>query len=250
MQIQQIRNATLRISIADKTILTDPVLLPKHGIESFAGIEKNPIVDLPFPAEDVIRDIDILIISHLHRDHFDDRAKEILPQNIPIICQSGDENTIKESGFSSVTPIEDRLEWEDIQITRTPGKHAGNEKWENILGKVSGFILKADNEPVVYWAGDTILYEEIEKIIHTVKPDIILTHSCGAKLQDSGPIVMDAEQTIGVCKMAPKSIVVATHMEALDHGTVSREDLRIHAQKNGITKDRLLIPEDGQTLIF
>ena len=250
MQIQQIRNSTLRISIAGKTILTDPVLLPKHGIESFAGIEKNPIVDLPFPAEDVIRDIDMLIISHLHQDHFDDKAKEVLPKNIPIFCQPGDENTIKESGFSSVTPIEDRLEWEDIQITRTPGKHAGNEKWENILGKVSGFILKADNEPVVYWAGDTILYEEIEKIIHTVKPDIILTHSCGAKLQDSGPIVMDAEQTIGVCKMAPKSIVVATHMEALDHGTVSREDLRIHAQKNGITKDRLLIPEDGQTLIF
>ena len=60
----------------------------------------------------------------------------------------------------------------------------------------------------------------------------------------------DAEQTIAVCKMAPKSIVVATHMEALDHGTVSREDLRIHAQKNGISKDQLLIPEDGQTLVF
>jgi hypothetical protein len=39
-------------------------------------------------------------------------------------------------------------------------------------------------------------------------------------------------------------------MEALDHGTVSREDLRSHAQKNGISKDRLLIPEDGQTLVF
>ncbi len=250
MQIQQIRNSTLRISIAGKTILTDPVLLPKHGIESFAGIEKNPIVDLPFPAEDVIRDIDMLIISHLHQDHFDDKAKEVLPKNTPIFCQPGDENTIKESGFTSVTPIEDRLEWEDIQITRTRGKHAGNEKWENILGKVSGFILKADNEPVVYWTGDTILCKEIEKIILTVKPDIILTHSCGAKLQDSGPIVMDAEQTIAVCKIAPKSIVVATHMEALDHGTVSREDLRIHAQKNGISKDRLLIPEDGQTLVF
>jgi len=236
--------------MAEKTILTDPVLLPRHGIESFAGIEKNPIVDLPFPAEDVIRDIDMVIISHLHRDHFDDRAKELLPRNTTIFCQPGDENGIKESGFSSVTPIEDRHEWENIQIIRTPGKHAGNEKWENILGRVSGFILKTDNEPVVYWAGDTILYEEIEKIIQTVKPDIILTHSCGAKLQDSGPIVMDAEQTIAVCKMAPKSVVVATHMEALDHGTVTRKDLRSHAQKNGIPDDRLLIPEDGQTLVF
>ncbi|MBU2630614.1 MAG: MBL fold metallo-hydrolase, partial [Proteobacteria bacterium] len=78
MQIQQIRNATLRLSLAGKTILTDPVLLPRHGIESFAGIEKNPTVDLPFPVEAVIKDIDLVMISHLHRDHFDDGGKKLL----------------------------------------------------------------------------------------------------------------------------------------------------------------------------
>ncbi len=61
---------------------------------------------------------------------------------------------------------------------------------------------------------------------------------------------MDAEQTIAVCKLAPWSIVVATHIDALDHGTVSREDLKACAQKNGISKDQLLIPGDGQTLTF
>ena len=250
MQIQQIRNSTLKFSIAGKLILTDPVLLPRHGIESFAGIEKNPIVDLPFPADDVIKDIDLVIISHLHQDHFDDGAKKMLPKNIPMFCQPGDENAIKENGFSDVTPIEHQLEWKNIQITRTPGRHAGNKKWEAILGKVSGFIFKVDNEPIVYWAGDTVLYDEIINIITTVKPDIILTHSCGAMLEDSGPIVMDAEQTIAVCKLAPKTKVIATHIDALDHGTVSREALRIHAKKNGISSDQLLIPDDGQILSF
>jgi len=75
MQIQQIRNSTLRLSLANKTILTDPVLLPKHGIESFAGIEKNPIVELPFPAEDVIKGIDMVMISHLHQDHFENMGR-------------------------------------------------------------------------------------------------------------------------------------------------------------------------------
>lgn len=250
MQIQQIRNSTLRLSMANKTILTDPVLLPRHGIESFAGIEKNPIVDLPFPAADVIRDIDLVMISHLHQDHFDDGGKKLLPKNIPIFCQPGDENAIKENGFKDVTFIEDTVTWEGICITRTPGRHAGNQKWEDILGRVSGFIFQADNEPIVYWAGDTVLYDEVETIIKGVKPDIILTHSCGAVLQDSGPIVMDAEQTIAVCKLAPGAKVVATHINALDHGTVSREDLRVYARKNGISDDQLLIPFDGQTLIF
>jgi L-ascorbate metabolism protein UlaG (beta-lactamase superfamily) len=250
MQIQQIRNSTMRLKIAGKTILTDPVLLPKHGIESFAGIEKNPIVELPIPAQDVIKDIDLVLVSHIHQDHFDDGAKKMLPKDITLFCQPDNEDAIKESGFLNVTPIEDTIEWENIHITRTPGKHAGNKKWQDILGSVSGFIFKADNEPVIYWAGDTVLYDEIENILTRVKPDIILTHSCGAKIDDSGPIVMDAEQTIAVCKLAPKSIVIATHIDALDHGTVTRADLRAYAQKNGISENQLLIPEDGQTLKF
>jgi L-ascorbate metabolism protein UlaG (beta-lactamase superfamily) len=250
MRIQQIRNSTLRLSIAGKIILTDPVLLPRHGIESFAGIEKNPIVKLPFPAQEVIKGVDLVIVSHLHQDHFDDGAKKLLPKDVSMFCQPGDDKAIKENGFLNVSPIKKSINWEDIHITRTPGKHAGNEKWENILGNVSGFIFKTNNEPTVYWAGDTVFYDEIKDIITTVKPDIILTHSCGAILEDSGPIVMDAMQTIDVCRLAPNSIVVATHMNALDHGTVTRKDLRTYANDNGISKEQLLIPEDGQTLTF
>lgn len=250
MQIQQIRNSTLKLAIAGKTILTDPVLLPRHGIESFAGIEKNPIVDLPFPVVDVIKDIDLTIVSHIHQDHFDDGAKKMLPKNTPIFCQPCDKTALNENGFTDVTSIESNVIWEGIHISRTPGKHAADEKWQTILGRVSGFIFKAENEPVIYWAGDTILYDEIENIIKGVKPDIILTHSCGAVLKDSGPIVMDAQQTIAVCKLAPESLIVATHMEALDHATISRQDLRAFARENNISDDQLYIPEDGQTLTF
>lgn len=250
MQIQQIRNATLKLFMAGKTILTDPVLLPRHGIESFAGIEKNPIVDLPFSAREVIKDIDLVMVSHLHQDHFDGGAKKMLAKTIPIFCQPGDEMRLTENGFLNVTAVENLIEWENIEIMRTPGRHAGNEKWETILGKVSGFVFKSDNEPVLYWAGDTILYDEIEQIITRVKPDIILTHSCGAMLKDSGPIVMDAEQTIAVCRLAPWAKIIATHIDALDHGTTTRERLRIHARENGISGDQLFIPDDGDILRF
>jgi hypothetical protein len=61
---------------------------------------------------------------------------------------------------------------------------------------------------------------------------------------------MDAEQTIAVCRAAPKAIVVATHMEALDHGTVSRAELRALAEKKGIQSNQLFIPADGEVLNF
>lgn len=250
MKIQQIRNSTLRISIAGKTILTDPVLLPKHGIESFAGIEKNPIVELPMAAEAVIEGIDLVIVSHLHQDHFDAKAKEMLPKDILLYCQPGDDIKISEIGFSNITPVENNIEWKNIKIRRTPGNHASNQKWNDILGHVSGFIFDAENEPRLYWAGDTVLTDEVKSIIKETEPDIILTHSCGAVLDDSGPIVMDEKQTIEVCKLAPNAVVVATHMDALDHGTVTRKTLRTYAMKNNISDRQLRIPEDGETLNF
>jgi hypothetical protein len=39
-------------------------------------------------------------------------------------------------------------------------------------------------------------------------------------------------------------------MEALDHGTVSREALRQAAETRGIGKERLHIPDDGETLVM
>ncbi len=248
MKIQQIRNATLRLTIAGKTILTDPVLSPRHGIESFAGIEKNPIVELPIPAEGVIKNIDLVIVSHLHQDHFDSKAKEMLPKDIPLFCQPDDEEKIAEFGFSNITAISNTIEWNGIQITRTPGSHASNQKWIDILGKVSGFIFKAQNEPVIYWAGDCVLNNEVKKTIRQTNPDVILTHSCGAVLDDSGPIVMDDKQTIQVCQLSPSSKIIATHMESLDHGTITRKALRTFAEENNISDEHLLIPEDGETL--
>lgn len=250
MKIQLIRNATMKITLAGKTILTDPVFSPKHGIESFAGIEKNPTVDLPFPVEEMIKDADMVLVSHLHQDHFDRAAKEMLPKDLTILCQPGDKDKIKASGFTDVTCIDDSVDAHGIKITRTGGTHAGNKKWQDILGRVSGFTISADNEPTVYWAGDTILTDEVKQIIQAVQPDIILTHSCGAVLDDSGPIVMDAEQTIEVCKIAQKATVVAVHLEALDHGTVTRADVRSLAEANNIPATRLMIPHDGDILEF
>jgi hypothetical protein len=63
-------------------------------------------------------------------------------------------------------------------------------------------------------------------------PDVIVTHSCGA-LWDGTLIVMDAEQTLDLCEAAPHATVIATHMEALDHATVSRAALRRRPRRAG-----------------
>ncbi len=249
MHIQLIRNATLRLHYAGRTLLTDPALDPKHARPTLAGRSPNPTVDLPLPAEDVVRGAEAALITHLHRDHFDDTAARLLPADLPLLCQPEAADRLRGLGFTTVIPVDGAIEWEGIAVTRTPGEH-GRGAWAEQLNPVCGFVLRAAGEPCVYWCGDTIWYEAAGEVIRRERPDVILTHSGGAELEDSGPIVMDAAQTVALCRAAPDARVVAIHLEALDHCLVARADLRAFADRYGIEPRQLLIPADGETLAF
>lgn len=249
MQIHQIRNATMKITYAGKVILTDPYLADKFSLPSYTGKSPNPLTDLPFPAERVIEGVDTVLLTHIHSDHFDPKARELLPKEIQVMCQACDEIEIADEGFRNIVSVDKTIKWEGITFTRTPSQHGtGNVLKE--MGETAGYVFQAQNEPTVYWAGDTIWCDAVAGVVEMFKPDVIITHSCGAVWGNNVPIIMNAEQTIAVCQFAIASIVVATHMDALDHATVTRAELRAFAENHGVSADRLRIPKDGEILNF
>ena len=249
MQIQLIRSATLRIDYAGHTFVIDPYLAPKHTRPSFAGKSPNPLVDLPCAPLDVIAGIEMAIVSHLHSDHFDPVAQDLLPKDILILCQPEDEQYIAAKGFRNITPVDHEINWNGIAISRTPCEHGSGKVLEE-MGSASGFVFRSPGDPTVYWAGDTIWCEAVSNAISEHQPDIIITHSCGAIWGQQVLIVMDAAQTVEVSRIAPHSTVIATHMDSLDHATVSRKDLREYAEANGIQPEQLRIPLDGERIMF
>lgn len=246
-KIQLIRNATMKFTYAGKVFLTDPMLSQKGEIRSFAGIERNPTVELPIAIEDIIAGVDATIVSHLHPDHFHKAEKQSFLLSKPLFCQPEDEKAIELVGFNSVKPISNSIVWEGIKIIRVGGQHGEGEILSK-MGKVSGFVFQATGEPTVYWAGDTIWCEEVAKTLEQFEPDIIITHSGGATIPGFKPILMDAEQTIKILKEASEATVIAIHMEALDHCKTTKKILQAKAQSAGISKPRLIIPENGETI--
>ena len=247
MQIQLIRSATLRIEYAGHLFVIDPYLAAKYTRPSFAGKSPNPLVDLPCPPLEVIAGIEIVIVSHLHSDHFDPAAQELLPKNTLILCQPEDEHAISDKGFRNIIPVKQEIIWEGFTITRTPCEHGSGEVLKE-MGEASGFLFRSQNEPIVYWAGDTIWCEAVADIISKYHPDVIVTHSCGAVWGPHVLIVMDAAQTVALCRAAPYSTVISTHLDSLDHATVSRLALREYATANGIRPEQLRIPLDGERI--
>ena len=109
MKIQLIRNATMKLSYAGQTILTDPMLSAKDAYDPFAGVARNPTVELPHTLEQILDRVDGVLVSHGHPDHFDSVASAALPKTIPVLCQPDDEQRITEEGFRTVMGIRYQL---------------------------------------------------------------------------------------------------------------------------------------------
>ena len=128
MNLKQIRNATMIIEYANKRFLIDPMLGDKGIYPPFPGTHNqhlnNPIVELPVSMEEIL-DVDAVIVTHIHLDHFDPAAMEIIPKDMKMFAQNEDEaNQMKEAGFTNVEVLkEEGTLFGDIKLIKTPAKH-------------------------------------------------------------------------------------------------------------------------------
>ncbi|TCL73254.1 L-ascorbate metabolism protein UlaG (beta-lactamase superfamily) [Hydrogenispora ethanolica] len=247
MELQLIRNATIRMSYHGQNLLVDPYFAEPFSLPSYTGRSRNPLTELPLAPAEILAGVDLVMVSHRHSDHFDAAAQAVLARDMPLLCQPEDEAALRELGFTAAYPVGPSWEGRGIRIARVPGRHGSGAVLAE-MGPASGFFFEAEQEPSVYWAGDTILCEEVGDILLRRRPQVVIVHACGAEWGPAEKIVMDEFQTVAVCKMLPESIVVATHMEALDHATVSRQMLREYARKNQVPDEQLRIPADGELL--
>lgn len=254
MKIQQIRNATLVVEYAGKKFLVDPMLAEKGTYPPFtAGIkvdQSNPLVSLPTSIDNIINGIDAVILTHLHLDHYDDVAKEVLPKGIKVFVQNEDDaKVVRNDGFQNVEVLTKDTVFEGIQLIKTKGQHGRGEELLKIIGLVCGVVFTHPNEKRLYVAGDTVWYEAIQEEIDTYTPDVIVVNGGDNQIKGLGSLIMGKEDIYEVYKAAPNANIVVVHMEAVNHWTLSRKELNSFATEKGISSN-VLVPDDGESYTF
>jgi L-ascorbate metabolism protein UlaG (beta-lactamase superfamily) len=240
-----IRSATLRVQVAGQTLLIDPQLDPagaREAVPDTPNPRPSPLVDLPEPAEAAVAGIDAVLVTHLHRDHFDDTARALLPRDLPVFCQPADTERLHADGFTDARPVHADAKLGDVLIARTDGRHGTGELGER-MGPVSGFVLHAPDEPSLYVAGDTILCDEVRDAIAEHRPAAIVVNASAARFSTGDPIVMDNDDVVALARETSARIV-AVHFETVSHSTETRAELRARLRAEGL-EERVSVPEDG-----
>ena len=262
VEFQQIRNATIKLDYDGTTFLVDPMLAPKNAYPGFEGtVNSNiryPMVDLPMPVAEVLK-ADAIILTHLHADHWDDAARNLVPRDMPIFTQDeADAAIVRKDGFTNVRALTDQgVVFKGVIIHKTIGQHGTDEMYKvperaRSLGKTMGLVFQKPNYKTVYVAGDTIWDKEVEEALTRYKPDVVILNTGYAKLTTfvNDSIIMGKDDVYRAYKFSPNAQIVNVHMDTVNHATLTRAELRRFIEEKHLDKQRALVPDDGQVYKF
>lgn len=264
MKIQQIRNATIRITFGGKTFLIDPWLAAKGTMGCFADIPGHPyslpdptkeqilmpICPLPMETADVLAGIDAYIVTHIHPDHIDmvldGTVGATLDHDLPIFVQNAEDAAVfQRSGFTDVRMLSvGSSVFGDVKLTKTPARHGVIVP----CGDACGVVFEAADEQTLYVAGDTIWYEAVEQTLHAYQPPVIVLNACAAETIEHGRLIMGDEDVEAVARTMPNSQLVLTHFDNVAHATITRHEMRARLFRRNVTNYRM--PADGEVLTF
>jgi L-ascorbate metabolism protein UlaG (beta-lactamase superfamily) len=255
MKYTQIRHGSHLIDYKGKKYLVDPVFAEKGTMSALPMgrvKEMNPLVAMPMDFS-FLKEVNALILTHLHFDHFDDKAKEMLPKDIKIYCHKADENKVRKDGFTNVKGFDGEISLGDHILLKTinGGRH-GKGLRRIMMGRTTGYIFtdqsKSEKEPTLYLTGDSIWCDSVRGAIDANRPQVIVAFAGQAKLM-GGSITMGAGDLDELATYVKNANIIANHLDTWNHCYLTRSNLKSFLV-NKSYKNRFFIPDDGETLVL
>jgi L-ascorbate metabolism protein UlaG (beta-lactamase superfamily) len=228
--VHNIGHATLLFQMGEMNILTDPAFGDLNPLfyprQTRPGLE---IADLP--------PIDVILISHNHRDHCDlDSLKQLVPHQPQVLVPKGDFKLFKDLGFSNVhehewwTTTTISCNGELVDFHSVPARHwSGRGVSDTQTSLMCSWVFKRqDDAGAIYFRGDTAVIEEemMEQIKNFVRAPIMANFQPGGPnhsrrwMESTHQSVLDSMMScFEVTNEPPKCMTFLMHHNAYELGT-------------------------------
>ena len=242
-----IGNATTLIQYAGFTVLTDPNFLHRGQYARLGYGLRSRRVKEPALEIDDLPPYDVVVLSHLHGDHWDEVADEKVDRLARVVTTPRAAETLARRGFST----EALSRWETIgfnrgevllRITAMPGRH-GPAFISRLLPEVMGSMLEFETRAGrrllrLYITGDTLVHEDIAAIRERYdEVDLALLHLGGTRIPTRilGVLVtMDARQGVELLRIVQPRRAIPIHYDDYTVFTSSLGEFQRAAERAGV----------------
>jgi L-ascorbate metabolism protein UlaG (beta-lactamase superfamily) len=216
-----IGTATTVLRLGGFTLLTDPNFLHR-GQRAYLGKGMwSRRRTEPSCQPDQLPDLDAVVLSHLHGDHFDRVARHGLDRDVPVVTTTQAARRLRRWGFAATVPLQpwDSTELaagdQRLRITAVPGVHAPGIV-DRVMPPVIGTILEltgADGRITVYVTGDVLFRPELVEVTRRFPDlDAMVVHLGGTRLLGL-LLTMDARQGADLVDLLRPPVTVPVHYD-------------------------------------
>src|SRR6478735_2071721 len=147
-------HSSVLLDLRGVRVLTDPVLRGHV-------MHLNRVVASVSP--EIWRDVDVVVISHLHHDHCDIPTLKMIGRDTLLLVPVGAGAFLRKRGFGNVVelPVGETHVHRGVSITATYAVHHGKREPFGPYAEAIGFLITegtGDDEASVYFAGDTDIF--------------------------------------------------------------------------------------------
>jgi L-ascorbate metabolism protein UlaG (beta-lactamase superfamily) len=200
--------------------------------------------------------VDLVVLSHMHEDHFDRVVQARLDRRLPIVTTLEAAKSLEELGFErpfaldTWQPITFRKGNVRLRITAMPGRHGG-PLVSKLLPPVMGSMLEFQRNDGglllrLYISGDTLLFRQLQEIPKRFPDiDLALLHLGGTRVVGA-LVTMDGKQGMEAVRLLDPQVAIPIHYNDYTVFKSPLEDFQKAAREAGL-EDRIRYLSHGET---
>jgi L-ascorbate metabolism protein UlaG (beta-lactamase superfamily) len=167
--------------------------------------------------------IHYILLTHGHGDHISDAAPVAKKHGSKVVAiyELADYMTGKGVTETVGMNLGGTVQLDDVAATMVDAKHssgAQDEKGTHYVGVAAGFVLEVAGGPVLYHAGDTCVFGDMQLIREIYRPQV-------AMLPIGGFYTMGPKEAAHACRLVAPKVVLPIHWGTFPALTGTPEEL-------------------------